>query len=128
MKVAFFVEDSFDPLFIEILKKYFLNRNRFATFFISNQHAMDTPIKNIAVINRYYLRWCHRDGALVFLNIEDAKKHFQDYDCEKFAIISKNDLKDLTKELIENTTILIREKNNQIRKAKNAELRSNVGY
>jgi predicted RNase H-related nuclease YkuK (DUF458 family) len=129
MKIAVFVDNFIETNILENIKKFFLKQDPHKNIFVSNLHAMQNQVKDTAVVNRYHLKWNNANGSIMFLTIEDASKYSKDYPmCEKYVLLEKENLKNITKELIENCTVLILSKNNNIRKAKNAELQSNVRH
>lgn len=129
MKIAVFIDNFIDANLLENIKKYFVKQNVLSSVFLSNLHVMQHSVKDTAVINRYHLRWNNVGGSVLFINMNDAATYAKDYNVsDKYLLISKEDLKNLTQDIITNCKILIKGKNNQIRKAKNAELQSNVRH
>lgn len=126
--VAVFIDNFIDQNILEAVKKYFKKQDPQTSIFLSNLHVMQTEVHDIAVINHYHLKWNNNDGVILFLTAQDALKNVNNYSCEKQLLITKEELKSLTKEIIDNCQVLIRSKTNQIRKAKNAELQSIVRH
>jgi hypothetical protein len=129
MKVAVFVDNIVDETILSSIKSFFLKQDPYSSVFLSNLHVIQSTVKDTAIINRYHLKWNHKDGIMLFLNVQDATENFRNYPmCEKQILLTKEELKNLTKDLIDNCKILIRQKNNQIRKARNAELQSIIRH
>lgn len=129
MKIAVFIDNVIDANLLDSIKKYFVKKDILSSVFLSNLHVMQHSVKDTAVINRYHLRWNNVGGSILFVDINDAVAYAQDYKTsDKYLLIAKEDLKNLTQDIITNCEILIKGKNNQIRKAKNAELQSNVRH
>lgn len=128
MKIAVFINNLIDHGVLEAVKKYYKKQDPQASIFLSNLHVMQTEVRDMAIVNHYHLRWNHNDGIILFLNAEDALKNAQNYPSEKQLLITKEELKLLTKDIVESCDILIRSKTNQIRKAKNAELQSIIRH
>jgi hypothetical protein len=128
MKIAIFINNLIDLGVLEAVKKYYKKQDPQASIFLSNLHIMQTEVQDIAIVNHYHLRWNHNDGIILFLNVEDALKNAQNYPSAKQLLITKEELRLLTKDILESCDILIRSKTNQIRKAKNAELQSIIRH
>ena len=128
MKIAVFIDNFIHQDMLDSIKKYFLKENPYSSVFIANLHALQVPLKDIAIVNQYHLKWNNSNGVILFLNINDALANVKNFQCEKQLLISKEEIGLLTKDILDNCKILIRNKTNQIRKAKNAELQSIIRH
>ena len=104
------IENIMDSLNLE--KSYFLAYNNFIP-----------QITNKACINFYHIINQVQHHVL-FLNHLDFNEGSHYFSGRKILVISKSDIINVDKNVVDNTTEVFFEENNKIRKAKNAELQS----
>ena len=104
------IENTIDSLNLE--KSYFLAYNNFIP-----------QITNKACIN-FYHTINQVQHPVLFLNHLDFNEGSHYFSGRKILVISKSDIINVDKNVVDNTTEVFFEENNKIRKAKNAELQS----
>lgn len=107
---------------INNIKNYFLNEDYTNMIFLASDIVIDNQtIQNIGIINSVHLNWFK--GHILYTSIKDYMQHKDKTIASPIILLaSKEEMKELTPDIINSCHLLITAKNKSIRKVKNAEL------